>query len=713
VRHGRVLCATVLLGTLLTATPAAAAGDIAPGVRAGDHALARDSLRVDLSGEPFYMTMIDRFANGDPGNDLGGSTSDDRLQHGFDPTAKHFFHGGDLAGLTGKIDYLAGLGVKALWINPPFRNRWVVDFGGGNAYAAYHGYAITDFTQFDPHFGTAQEMRALVDQAHARGVKVFFDITAHYTADVIGFEGEHPYRPLAEFPYRDADGKPFDIHAMAGRPDFPRLSVETSFPYRPVFADEAAARLKKPGWLNDPTLYHNRGWATEYTGEQLRFGDFFGLDDLMTEHPTVVRGMRRIYTAWIDSMGIDGYRVDTAKHVNTEFWQAFAPAVKAYANARGKNDFFIFGEVYSTEPALTSHYTTAARMQSVLDFPFQDAARGFVAGQGAATLARVLDADDLYTDADSNAYSLNTFLGNHDMGRLAWMLRQDRPGIAEQELLDRLRLANTLLFLWRGNPVLYYGDEQGFAGSGGDADGRQDMFPTRVPEHLDQDQVGTDRTPAHDNFDPAHPLYRHIQSLNAYTAANPVWRRGNQVLRHADTDIVAYSRIDPVTGHEYLVTANSATEARTVDVPVAAAGVAFRQDFPVTAPGPVSGPDAHVRVTVPPLAVIVLRSEQRLPVAPNTPRPRLTLTAPTEDGRTGLLAEVSGLPQAQATFAARVTGRPGWTILGTDDAGPYRVFADLTRLPGAAPGARVEVRVVVRDAAGRLGADGLVTELPR
>lgn len=710
-RQVRVLCTAVLLLGVLLVAPAT--GEVAPGVRAGDAELARDSLRVDLSGEPFYLTMIDRYANGDPGNDRGGSTADDRLQHGFDPTDKQFFHGGDLAGLTGKVDYLAGLGIKALWINPPFRNRWVVDLGGGNAYAAYHGYAITDFTQFDPHFGTTQQMRTLVDRAHASGMKVFFDITAHYTADVIGFDTEHPYRPLAEVPYRDADGMPFDITEMAGRPDFPELSVDTSFPYRPVFADDAAARVKKPDWLNDPTLYHNRGDATEFAGEQLQFGDFFGLDDLMTEHPRVIAGMRRIYTEWIDAMGIDGYRVDTAKHVNTEFWQAFAPAVKAHANAHGKRDFFIFGEVYSDDPVLTSHYTTAARMQSVLDFPFQGAAREFVGGQGGAPLARVLDADDLYTDADSNAYALNTFLGNHDMGRLAWMLRQDRPGIAEQELLDRLRLANTMLFLWRGNPVLYYGDEQGFAGTDGDADGRQDMFPTRVPEHLDQDQVGTDRTPAQDNFDPAHPLYQQIQALSGYTAADPVWRNGNQVLRHADADVVAYSRIDPASGREYLVTANAATEARTVDVPVAAAGVAFRQDFPATGPGPVSGPDATVRVSVPPLTVTVVRSERRLPVAPSAPEPRLTVTDPVADGRTGLRADVGGIPQAQATFAARVAGRPDWTILGSDDAGPYRVFADLAGLPGAAPGARIELRVVVRDAAGRLGADGLTTELAR
>ncbi|WP_168200507.1 alpha-amylase family glycosyl hydrolase [Allokutzneria sp. NRRL B-24872] len=584
---------------------------------------------------------------------------------------------------------------------------------GGNAFAAYHGYAITDFTDFDPHFGTKQEMRALIDRAHARGIKVFFDITAHYTADVIGFDGDHPYRTLAEAPYRDANGRPFDITAMAGRQDFPKLSVEKSFPYVPKFHDEASAQRKKPEWLNDRTLYHNRGDALEFAGEQILFADFFGLDDLMTEHPRVVDGMRRIYTDWIDSMDIDGYRVDTVKHVNTEFWQAFAPTVKAHANARGKHDFFIFGEDLTGDPTHTSHYTTAGRMQSVLDFPFQGAASQFLAGKGASLLAQALDADDLYTDADSNAYSLNTFLSNHDTGRLAWMLQRDRPGIGAQELLDRLRLGNALLYLWRGNPVVYYGDEQGFAGTGGDADARQDMFPTKVAEHLGQTQVGTASTPARDNFDTTHPLYRQLSSLSAYTAANAVWKRGNQIMRHADADVVAYSRIDPVTGHEYLVTANSATEARTVDIAVSASDFTFRQDFPVRGTGPTSGANRTVKVTVPPLAVSVLRSDKPVPDAQSAPKPQLSLTAPAKDGRTGLLAEVPGGSRAQATFAARIAGQANWTVLGTDDAGPYRVYTDLSKLPGASSGARVELRVVVKDSTGRIGADGLFTQAPK
>ena len=663
----------------------------------GDAALARDALRSDLTGVPFYLTMIDRYANGNPGNDRGG-VEGTKLQNGFDPTDKQFFHGGDLAGLSSKVDYLAGLGVKALWVNPPFRNRWVVDLGAGGAFAAYHGYAITDFTSFDPHFGTTQEMRALVDKAHAKGIKVFFDITAHYTADVITFAGAHPYRSLQEAPYKDANGKPFDIEAMAGRPDFPKLSVDKSFPYKPV---PSTTTTKKPDWLNDPTLYHNRGDATIYEGEQLLYGDFFGLDDLMTEHPRVVDGMEKIYSSWIDQMDIDGYRVDTTKHVNDKFWQAFAPAVRAHAVAQGKKDFLLFGEVYSGDAELTSHYTTEAKMQSVLDFPFQGAARDFVSGKGSSLLGEVLEQDDLYTDADSNAYSLTTFVGNHDMGRLPMMLKQDHPDISEQELLARTKLANELLYLWRGNPVIYYGDEQGFVGTGGDADARQDMFPTKVADQANQDMIGTDKTPAADNFDPTHPLYRQLKSLADFTASDPVWKRGNQVLRLADGDVLAYSRIDRTTGREFLVVANASTSAQTIDVPVGASGTQYERIRPQLQSAGVTrvtSENGTVKLTVPPLSASVYRSRAALPADPAAPKPTLALTGDTtQDGRTGLVATAPGVSYAQATFAMRVQGQKNWTILGTDDAAPYRVYS---KLPA---GQKLELRVVVKDRQNRLG----------
>ena len=133
--------------------------------------------------------MADRFQNGNTANDKGGIASDDPEVHGFDPTRKGYFHGGDLAGLRQKIDYIKGLGTTAIWLTPSFKNRPVQDNNGFPS-AGYHGYWVTDFTQIDPHFGTNAELKALIDEAHAKGMKVFFDIITNHTADVISVRGE-------------------------------------------------------------------------------------------------------------------------------------------------------------------------------------------------------------------------------------------------------------------------------------------------------------------------------------------------------------------------------------------------------------------------------------------------------------------------------------------------------------------------------------------
>ena len=113
--------------------------------------------------------------------------------------------------------------------------------------------------------------------------------------------------------------------------------------------------------------------------------------------------------------------------------------------------------------------------------PRVDCRQQFVAGKNATVLRDLFAGDDYYTDTDSNAYELPTFLGNHDMGRLSALLKNG--GVASDELLARVELANQLMFLTRGQPVTYYGDEQGFIGAGGDKDARQDMFKTSTQQY--------------------------------------------------------------------------------------------------------------------------------------------------------------------------------------------------------------------------------------
>src|SRR5215211_5079621 len=523
----------VLALAVLSIAPAAAlAGDRGHGhghgKGHGDRSAHR-SLRQPVTDQNFYFVMADRFSNGATANDNGGLPPGKAAgQSGFDPTGKGWYHGGDLKGLTSKIDYIKGLGTTALWLTPSFKNKAVQPQDNS---AGYHGYWITDFTQIDPHLGSNQDLRTLVNAAHSRGIKVYFDIITNHTADVIGYgEGaaqRKGYTSKDQSPYRTASGAPFDDRDYAdGSPAFPALAPTgqpscsspgpvRSFTYTPC-VPAAEQNIKVPAWLNDVSLYHNRG-DTTFVGENSLYGDFFGLDDLFTENPRVVDGMIDIYETWIRDFRIDGFRMDTMKHVNDEFWQTF------------------------------------------------------------------FENDDWYTDGDSNVYNLPTFLGNHDRGRIGMFLRNANPGAPESELLARDELAHALMYLSRGNPVVYYGDEQGFTGAGGDQDARQDMFPSQSPQYNNlsdpgvagddgagkNDNIGSDVTPMVDNFDPGHALYRELATLAAVTKRHPALRDGAQQHRFSTSTagVYAFSRIDRSRKHEYVVALNNAEQTASASVP--------------------------------------------------------------------------------------------------------------------------------------------------
>ena len=546
-----------------------------------------DDYRARLpQDEVIYFVLPDRFDNGDTANDTGGLKGD-RLVTGFDPTAKGFYHGGDLKGLTKHLDYIQALGATALWVGPIFKNK-AVQGPKGEESAGYHGYWITDFTHVDPHFGTDADFKALVDAAHARGMKVYMDIIVNHTADVIRYRecpsGDCPYRSEADYPYQAKGG----VGGAAINPGFAGDRVQTAanfakltdpdYAYTP-YVPKGEEHEKVPAWLNDPIYYHNRGNST-FAGESSTMGDFSGLDDLMTENPRVVQGMIAIFGGWIDRFAIDGFRIDTAQHVNPEFWQAFVPAMLARARAKGIPHFHIFGEVATSDmdPARLAAHTRVDKLPAVLDFAFARAVVDTVGHQAPTSeLYRLFFADSLYAGGEEGAMQLPTFLGNHDAGRFSMFVRQGFPEASDDEILKRVILGHAMLLTLRGVPTIYYGDEQGFVSDGGDQLAREDMMPSKVAVYNDNRLLGTTRTTADANFDEDGPIFRTIAELARIRTSHRALTRGRQVLRaYGDAPgLFAVSRFDPDTGREILLAFNTSTKPVSANVLVETGSTAF------------------------------------------------------------------------------------------------------------------------------------------
>ncbi|WP_142268356.1 pullulanase-type alpha-1,6-glucosidase [Streptomyces sp. SLBN-115] len=686
--------AVALLATTLTTAQSASAGSRPP-APPSDARLAAEPARNDLTREQSYFLLPDRFANGSTANDRGGLTGD-RTTTGFDPTDKGFYQGGDLKGLIKKLDYIKGLGTTAIWMAPIFKNKPVQ--GGGES-AGYHGYWITDFTQVDPHFGTNAELAELIDKAHGKGMKVFFDVITNHTADTVtNTEKKYAYRTKGAYPYLDTEGRPFDDTTGMRKVD------EDSFPYTPVVNEGEA---KVPAWLNDPTMYHNRGDST-FVGESGLYGDHTGLDDLWTERPEVVEGLEKIYQKWVRDFDVDGFRVDTVRNVDMAFWTRWATAIDAYAAKKGREDFFVFGETLSSDPSVTAPYVTQGRLDATLDFPLQNAIRGYASqDKPADALSDVLAQDYRYTTDKANAYEEVTFLGNHDMGRIGSFISQDNPDASDAELLRRDRLAHELMFLSRGNPVIYAGDEQGFTGPGGDKGARQTMFASKVADYLDDDEIGTDRTHASDAYDPTHPLYKAIAALSKLTMRHPALRDGVQEERYADDGqgVYAFSRTDPKQKVEYVVAVNNADQARTVEVATYSAGMDFRGLYGSSA-RVTSGADKKVTVEVPALSAVVLKAAK--PLASPASKPSVSVQAPAV-GSTGdveISANVDGGQLNRVVFAAQV-GNGAWKTLGSADHAPYKVTQHLSDTVQA--GTALRYKAVVVDSAGHTASSTATT----
>ena len=666
--------------------------------------MAAPSIRSAIAQDRFYFVMTDRYRDGDPSNNTGGVTGD-LERTGFEPSSDAYFHGGDLAGLTGRCDpsdpsddglaRLKRLGFTAVWITPPFVQRTVQ-----GSSAAYHGYWFLDLTRPDPHLGTEQEFAAFTACAQRLGIKVFLDVVVNHTADVISYREGNAYVPLSKAPYRTAAGRVFNPWSYTSGTSFPRLSAARSFAKTPV-VDPAFRNAKAPAVLNQVTRYHNRGdiaWGS-CVGRCEMDGDFSGLDDLMTEDWTVVRALADAYGEWITRYGIDGFRIDTAKHVDPYFFGRWLPLVQATASAAGRPQFTSFGEAWIDDAAQLSEMMLARQLPSVLDFPYQAAARAFVTGRsGGGLLKALFEEDDYYTSSSTNAYGLTTFLGNHDMGRIGFFLTTDTQATG-QPLLERALLAHDLLYLTRGVPVVYYGDEVGMTGSGDGTDkrARQDMFPTAVQDWQREERIGGAPIGTGSSFAEDSALEARLRQLSTLRAEHPALASGAMITRYGAGGVYAASRIDAARRVEYVVAFNSSDEAASVSVPTSTPTATWRPLAGGTATSSDSAGSA--RLALPPRSSVVLVADRPLP-QPAAPSVSLRVGKDRVTGRYRLAATVPGADPSSVTFLVRRPGGP-WTVAGTDDARPFRVFLP----PGRGS---VQVAAVVTDSVGQRAASSPV-----
>jgi len=628
--------------------------------------LALPIVYSDFASRVIYFVMTDRYANGDPTNDSGFVTGQ-RKETGFDPTDIGFFHGGDLKGLTGGCDdpktglkRLADLGFSGIWITPLVVQRTVQ----GDS-AAYHGYWGIDFTTLDPRFGTEQDLKEFVDCAHSLDMKVYLDVVVNHTGDVIMLVGGSGFVEEPEPPY--------EAFVLPGEVD-----------------------LKKPAWMNDTANYHNRGdinWGgcSQACIEQ---GDFSGLDDLYTEKPEVVDGLAEVFGSWITRFGFDGFRIDTARHVDRKFYERWVPQILATAKGAGIDDFEIFGETWIIDSIDQSVYQREWGIPNQLDFPLYDAIARYAGGLvGAGPIMMRLDDDDYSRTADGRAPTPGTFIGNHDIGRTAMVIKA-QSGAEGEELLKRVNLGHSLLYLMRGAPIIYYGDEFGIIGTGGDKEARHDLFPTQVTSWQMQERVGSGPIGTGSSFDVvAHPVGEHLRELARLRRETPALWRGASLPRERENGAMAVSRFDMQSQTEYLTLFNNSLEEVTLVVPTSTPSAKFERVWGETM-GATSDASGEVTLSIPALSAAVLRADTKFPIDAIDP---VVSVGPDDFSELWLItAETSTAPQ-EVSFM--IDDGRGWRRLSVDDSAPFRAFVSADAFPA---GASLRVAAVSRFADGSL-----------
>ena len=482
--------------------------------------------RADWRDQIVYFVLLDRFDDGDPSNNRQGP----RHLGIYDPQRSDRYSGGDLRGLERRLDYVAGLGITAVWISPPVRQQW---WEPKTQSSGYHGYWAANFKSVDPHLGTLADYQRLARRLRERGMRLIQDIVLNHTGDY------------------------FDINPQNGRYQANRGSIP-------------AAPLQWPFNMNDPrreldrryNIFHWTPAISNYKDpEQEARYQMSGLDDLNTDHPMLRRALRESYGFWIEKVGVEAFRIDTVFYVSPEFLYDFmhspdpsAPGMHERAARRGREGFFAFGEGFGIDRSgenlqskrIESYMHDASGRQvlgGMLNFPLY-AAFDKVFARGASPaylLDRLTDMQRLHP----RWHWMPSFLDNHDVDR--FLSSGDETG---------LRLALLAMMCLPGIPVIYYGTEQGFKLQ------RASMFAKGWGAG------------GRSHFDLHAPMAKWIRALSELRRSNKLWSRAGFRPIAASRDgpgLLAFARaaspyVDPSDrfSHEGLVLMNTASQPRAI-----------------------------------------------------------------------------------------------------------------------------------------------------
>lgn len=442
---------------------------------------ARSEMAQGASGlspsDLIYLIFPDRFSNGDPSNDVIAGMNDQRL----DRSELFHRHGGDLQGIIDRLDYLDDLGITALWINPVIENDQPSE--------SYHGYAATQLYRIDPRFGTDEEYRTLVSEAHRRGMKIIKDIVYNHWGD------RHPF--YADIP----DSSWFNFW-----PEFTRTTYRATTLFDP-YAHPAERQKFSEGWFD----HH--------------------MPDLNQRNPQLANYLIQ-HSLWsIGHYGVDAFRIDTYAYPDQLFMRELTQRIRDEFPR-----FFCFGETWvhgtPTQAWFSERNGTLkgfdSQLQSVTDFQLyyalQDALnQPFGWTEGVSRIYYTLAKDVLYRDASRNV----TFLDNHDLSRIYSVLGEDP---------EKLKMAIGFILTTRGIPSLYYGTEIGLKNFA-DPDGkvRQD-FPGGWSDDL------VNKFEASGREADEQRLYTYVRTLARYRREHSALFSGSLVHFVPENGIYVYFR---------------------------------------------------------------------------------------------------------------------------------------------------------------------------